>query len=435
MSQSPVSRSTFYALLFAGGALLSAAAGGAGYLVVHSDGVNGLGQMKAPARYTWRSLDKKHWQAANESNGTPPVLERGARGRCAEGMVEVDGYHLLDPFSLDTTGYVEELQNRACTNWISKEFPARCQTFDRPQWLELAAGLPRRQLTFCIDEFEFPNKQGENPIIVVDYYEAGAMCRAQGKRLCNESEWTMACEGEEGKPYPYGYDRNPSACVVDRQWRQFKEGALWPRDTDVAREEVDRLWQGAPSGTHPLCRSPYGVFDMTGNVDEWTQTVRSGGFSSILKGGYWGPVRARCRPSTRAHNERFLDYQEGFRCCGDVSGVAASGSVVTQSKVRVDLGLRAAAEHGARGRSIDDVPKAIEDRDELKALAAQIDTAQPTEVGVGQACSLRSREESNAPWGALSGIAAMLAVRVRRGSGASSSSARASRTAGRRRES
>ena len=37
------------------------------------------------------------------------------------------------------------------------------------------------------------------------WYAARDACSAQGKRLCGESEWTLACEGEEHLPYPYGY--------------------------------------------------------------------------------------------------------------------------------------------------------------------------------------------------------------------------------------
>ena len=51
-------------------------------------------------------------------------------------------------------------------------------------------------------------------------------------------------------------------------------------------------------------------------VDEWTMSA-VGGRRSILKGGYWGPVRTRCRPTTRAHGESHAFYQQGFRCCGE----------------------------------------------------------------------------------------------------------------------
>src|SRR5687767_10713653 len=154
-------------------------------------------------------------------------------------------------------------------------------------------------------------------MIVATFHESEAICKKESKRLCTENEWTWACEGEEARPYPYGYTRDATACVIDRTWRPFTEGGLQPRDGQKAREELDRLWQGEPSGSRAACKSPYGVYDMTGNVDEWTRTVNSTGYSSILKGGYWGPVRARCRPSTRAHNEDFVAYQQSFRCCAD----------------------------------------------------------------------------------------------------------------------
>jgi hypothetical protein len=63
---------------------------------------------------------------------------------------------------------------------------------------------------------------------------------------------------------------------------------------------------------------------MTGNVDEWVVNESGQPYKSGLKGGYWGPVRDRCRPMTTVHAEGFSFYQIGFRCCSDVPTSPAS---------------------------------------------------------------------------------------------------------------
>jgi formylglycine-generating enzyme required for sulfatase activity len=176
---------------------------------------------------------------------------------------------------------------------------------------------------FCIDRFEYPNAAGEFPVILISWREASAHCAARGERLCTEDEWTFACEGEEALPYPYGYDRDSDACVMDRTWMAYDEVALRDRSSEAAMRELDALWQGKSSGDSPACRSPFGVYDMTGNVDEWTVSTRREGLPSIFKGGYWGPVRARCRASTRVHDPDFAFYQQGFRCCASPPDVDA----------------------------------------------------------------------------------------------------------------
>ena len=275
-------------------------------------------------RFNWRSVDRKHWQALGRagdeallpSEDRPELTdarENNAAG-CATGMVRVKGQARVE-FHGEATGEIERIQDGACTDWINKDFPARCRTFDAEKIATEVAKLPTRPLDFCMDRFEYPNVLGQNPMIVVTFHEAEALCKKSQKRLCNENEWTFACEGEEVRPYPYGYTRDSTACVVDRNWRPFAEGALSPRDGAGARAELDRLWQAEPSGSRGACKSPYGVYDMTGNVDEYTKSLSPKGSPAILKGGYWGPVRTRCRPTTRAHGPEHAFYQQGFRCC------------------------------------------------------------------------------------------------------------------------
>jgi hypothetical protein len=272
--------------------------------------------------HLWHLVRGHHWQiVAHESE---PTAETDAReqngGACGPGMVEVKGNMKTDPprKSLYDGNSVEEMQKKTCTKWINREYPERCQSFDRAAWLKMSEKLPQKPMDFCMDRFEYPNIKGDFPVIMVSFPEAQNMCAEEGKRLCTEDEWTFACEGEEATPYPYGYERSADKCVIDAHWRPYDEKALRPREGTEAMVELDKLWQGVPSGSRPECRSPFGVYDMTGNVDEWTHTVREGERPSILKGGYWGPVRTRCRPSTRSHDETHVFYQQGFRCCSDV---------------------------------------------------------------------------------------------------------------------
>jgi formylglycine-generating enzyme len=264
----------------------------------------------------WRLVNGHHWQVveAEPAEDVPDTDAReGTRGACPEGMVDVEG-----SMKVDGAVSIEELQKTTCTDWIDPSFPERCATFDRDAWRERSERLPTRPMRFCMDRFEYPNQLGAYPVIEVTWRESAALCADEGKRLCTESEWTFACEGDEATPYPTGYVRDPEACVIDRPWRDVHEQELVPRESRVALLEIDRLWQGEASGARPACRSSFGVYDLTGNVDEWTSSVRPGERPSILKGGYWGPVRARCRPSTRAHDEDYSYYQEGFRCCRDI---------------------------------------------------------------------------------------------------------------------
>jgi hypothetical protein len=172
---------------------------------------------------------------------------------------------------------------------------------------------------YCIDLYEYPNLEGVVPAVMVDWTDARRACAVEDKRLCTVEEWEFACEGPQMWPYPYGLERDPTACNIDRTYT-FPELESFS-DAHQISEEVERLDKRVASGSMPRCISPFGVRDMTGNVDEWVfredGKVDDRPYRSTLKGGYWGPIRARCRPNTSTHNEWFSFYQVGFRCCRD----------------------------------------------------------------------------------------------------------------------
>jgi formylglycine-generating enzyme required for sulfatase activity len=176
---------------------------------------------------------------------------------------------------------------------------ARCAKFGESECFG-----ERVRKRYCIDRDEYVAPSGDLPLSDVSWTQAKGVCEQQGKRLCLETEWEFACEGPQLLPYPTGYDRDPKLCNFDKDPLLDREGKLL--DLREPEAELER------------CVSPFGVRNMSGNVDEWVWRDRTWGeWRSALKGGWWMAARDRCRPATTAHDEHFHELQTGVRCCAD----------------------------------------------------------------------------------------------------------------------
>lgn len=196
----------------------------------------------------------------------------------------------------------------------------------------------------CMDLYEAPNIEGAMPLVMYTLYESEEWCAARGKRLCFDDEWLAACEGASASAYPYGADYQAGACNDEEVWRVYSQNALngWPAaasnvdidDLDdllaqaeaastagqVAADEVAELYQAEPSGSNAACAGETGVFDLVGNVEEWTLRADGGegpDFSGNLKGRYWAESRT-CQSNVKVHANAFRFYEIGFRCCADM---------------------------------------------------------------------------------------------------------------------
>jgi len=106
-----------------------------------------------------------------------------------------------------------------------------------------------------------PAELAEHPVVYVDLDDARAYARWAGKRLPTEEEWHLAAQGTDGRTWPWGNDFDPRRCN--------------PGGRTV------------PVRSFPQGRSPYGCYNMSGNVWELTESFRSDGHTRfcIIRGG------------------------------------------------------------------------------------------------------------------------------------------------------
>jgi hypothetical protein len=148
---------------------------------------------------------------------------------------------------------------------------------------------------YCIDRYEWPNRKNAVPMSYITKYGASDSCFSVGKRLCNADEWTLACTGPYTWKYPYGQLYERYACST--------------HDTSVVR-----------SGSKVECRSFFGVYDMAGDLAEWTDTRSTENRNFFyVKGGFW-----ESGPQSSCYDKRYSYYPQnrhnpvGFRCCQDI---------------------------------------------------------------------------------------------------------------------
>lgn len=229
--------------------------------------------------------------AAYDAGAPPEPPEPEGEAPCPEGMVLIDGMY-CPSVRHKCLRYLDEGGGR----FLKKH---RCAEYDEHP----VCASDKQHRRFCIDRDEYVAEGATLPLVEQSWTGAKELCESLGKRLCFESEWELACEGEQMLPYPYGFARDAKRCNHD-QTDLTRRGKL--RDLRVAPDDL------------PQCVSPFGVRNMVGNVDEWT--VRDGfvrPWRASLRGGWWLAGRNNCRAATTGHDEYYLGPQTGFRCCAN----------------------------------------------------------------------------------------------------------------------
>lgn len=154
--------------------------------------------------------------------------------------------------------------------------------------------VPVQGKLVCVDAYEYPNQPDQKPKDMVTQEMAARLCGEAGKRLCAVNEWQAACRGKDNLKYVYGARYDETKCVT-------------------ASKEARR------SGRAEQCRSWWGMYDMAGNLWEWTASPapqRSSLF--LVAGGSWNTQNASSCGETKFSFYPQNEYPfVGFRCCSD----------------------------------------------------------------------------------------------------------------------
>lgn len=151
-------------------------------------------------------------------------------------------------------------------------------------------------------------RSGSDLPVNTNWFESEAYCKWRGARLPTEAEWEKAARGTDNRTYPWGEGID---CSYANYWK----------------------CKGGPTkvGSYEKGKSPYGIYDLAGNVAEWVADWFSEtyyhnslfsnplgpqtGQEKVRRGGAWYFSEDSLRVSSRFGNDPSQSVDAfGFRC-------------------------------------------------------------------------------------------------------------------------
>lgn len=231
-------------------------------------------------------------------------IESSGQGGCPQGMVEVANF------------CIDRFEGTLVNKNTNEPFSPYC-----------SPSADGKATSGAIMNLKAVSLAGVVPQGYISGQQAEKACQNAGKHLCTQSEWLTACQGNVENKFPYGNEEVAGKCNYGRAHPDVKTAEAPNAKWDLTDPQVNKIYALAATGSFGQCSTPQGVFDMTGNLQEWVDDGDAGN-PNRFGGGYYGATLQQviqepafgigCGFQKVGHPTNHADYSTGFRCCADV---------------------------------------------------------------------------------------------------------------------
>ncbi|MDP1624331.1 MAG: SUMF1/EgtB/PvdO family nonheme iron enzyme [bacterium] len=238
----------------------------------------------------------------------------------------------IDTFEVSNRLYLECVETGNCLSPKNK-------TLVGPTYRESIADPSVPEKTFVIEDYFGGNQYLDYPVVNVNWEMAKSYCDWRDAKLPTEAEWEKAARGSDGRIYPWG---NNFSCGIGNHFNFIFTGNWFYINNNIPKDSgkaiswympsvCDQHYGTSPIGAYPRNISPFGAFDMSGNVWEWVSSLYSPypydefdvekdekDGKRVFRGGSFLSFDSSARSVTR--QSAVINYSApdlGFRCAKD----------------------------------------------------------------------------------------------------------------------
>jgi len=186
------------------------------------------------------------------------------------------------------------------------------ERIDAGEWIFIPLNDPAQRIQFDGLTFNVQPGYENHPMTMVSWFGAWGYCGFFGYRLPTELEWEKAARGVDTRPYPWGEEIQRANANFYSSRDPFEDMSSFGSRTTPVGFYNGKTYDGYTTFDSA---SPYGLYDMAGNVWQWTGNVYQGMHYRFMRGGSKDTYEMDLRIWVRNNaTPTYYSPGVGFRC-------------------------------------------------------------------------------------------------------------------------